>query len=180
MSELDIYPNSRLATSPVVPSLIGGLLNALTLPLFIFAAGPVSGGHLNPTVAIAAFFARLSTIPRSILYVGLQILGATIAGYFLRASFDTRSVSITLFPVNAESGDLADSMMLQFAVPGCVIDTSIVSEGSAFAIVCDRFHAHIPLIQRGFGPTTTIGIWPSSWTDTCWPDSRDHELRDGI
>lgn len=77
----------------MVPSLIGGLLNILTLPLFIFAAGPVSGGHVNPTITIATFFARLSTFPRSILYVSFQLLGATVAGYLLRSSFDTRSVS---------------------------------------------------------------------------------------
>ncbi|OQE24083.1 hypothetical protein PENFLA_c010G03018 [Penicillium flavigenum] len=84
----------HLATGPVVPSLIGGLLNTLTLPLFIFAAGPVSGGHVNPTITMATFFARLSTFPRSILYIGFQLLGATVAGYLLRSSFDTRSVSI--------------------------------------------------------------------------------------
>lgn len=84
----------HLATGPVVPSLMGGLLNTLTLPLFIFAAGPVSGGHVNPTITMATFFARLSTFPRSILYISFQLLGATVAGYLLRGSFDTRSVSI--------------------------------------------------------------------------------------
>ncbi|CAG7962071.1 unnamed protein product [Penicillium nalgiovense] len=102
----------QLATGPVVPSLIGGLLNTLTLPLFIFAAGPVSGGHVNPTITMATFFARLSTFPRSILYISFQLLGATVAGYLLRGSFDTRS----------------------FVIPGCFIDTSIVSVGSAFTI----------------------------------------------
>ncbi|KAJ5496976.1 hypothetical protein N7463_008963 [Penicillium fimorum] len=102
----------QLDTGPVVPSLIGGLLNALTLPLFIFAAGPVSGGHVNPTITIATFFARLSTFPRSILYVSFQLLGATVAGYLLRSSLDTRS----------------------FIIPGCAIDTSLVSIGSAFTI----------------------------------------------
>ncbi|KAJ5610417.1 hypothetical protein N7510_007136 [Penicillium lagena] len=97
---------------PVVSSLIGGLLNILTIPLFIFAAGPVSGGHVNPTITIATFCARLSTFPRSILYISFQLLGATVAGYLLRSSFDTRS----------------------FVIPGCVIDTSLVSVGSAFTI----------------------------------------------
>lgn len=80
-------------TQALVPSLLGGLTAILVLPLFIFAAGPVSGAHLNPTITIATLFARLATLPRCILYVGFQMLGGTIAGLLLRATFDTRSVS---------------------------------------------------------------------------------------
>ncbi|PGH04093.1 hypothetical protein AJ79_07193 [Helicocarpus griseus UAMH5409] len=122
---------NHLVTGPVVPSLIGGLLNTITLPIFIFAAGPVSGGHLNPTITIATFFARLSTFPRSILYVGFQILGATLAGLLLRASFDTQS----------------------FTVPGCIIDTRKVSQGSAFVI---EFVTDFVLIFLSFG----VGLDP--------------------
>jgi hypothetical protein len=43
-------------------------------------------------------FAQLSTFSRSLLYVGFQTLGAAIAGFLLRASLDTRSVS-DLYPI---------------------------------------------------------------------------------
>lgn len=90
---LTLARRSTFETKALVPSLLGGLTAILVLPLFIFAAGPVSGAHLNPTITIATLFARLATLPRCILYVGFQILGGTIAGLLLRASFDTRSVS---------------------------------------------------------------------------------------
>lgn len=83
---------STFASGALVPSLLGGLTAMLVLPLFIFATGPVSGAHLNPTITIATFFARLATLPRCILYVGFQTFGGAMAGLLLRASFDTRSV----------------------------------------------------------------------------------------
>ncbi|KAL3455807.1 aquaporin-like protein [Aspergillus heterothallicus] len=100
------------ASGPLVPGLIGGLTALLALPLFIYSAGPVSGAHINPIITIATFFSRLCSLPRAILYVSFQSFGAAVAGYLLRASMDTRS----------------------FVVPGCYIDTSIVSVGSAFTI----------------------------------------------
>jgi len=87
---------SELSTGPLVPALIGGITNALILPLFIFSAGPVSGGHLNPTITIATFFTRLSTFPRALLYVIFQTGGAGLAGLLVRASLGTREVSICL------------------------------------------------------------------------------------
>ncbi|KAJ5146131.1 uncharacterized protein N7515_000695 [Penicillium bovifimosum] len=122
---------SIFATGALVPSLLGGLTAILVLPLFIFAAGPVSGAHLNPTITIATFFGRLATLPRCILYVGFQVFGGAIGGLLLRASLDTRS----------------------FIVPGCFIDTTKVSAGSAFAI---EFTTDLALIFLSFG----VGLDP--------------------
>ncbi|KAJ5693989.1 hypothetical protein N7536_004401 [Penicillium majusculum] len=118
-------------TGALVPSLLGGLTASLVLPLFIFATGPVSGAHLNPTITIATFFGRLATLPRCILYIGFQTFGGAMAGLLLRASFDTRS----------------------FIVPGCYIDTTKVSVGSAFAI---EFTTDFALIFLSFG----VGLDP--------------------
>jgi glycerol uptake facilitator-like aquaporin len=79
--------------------LVAGASNAILLSLFIFAAGPVSGGHLNPTITIATFLSRLSTFPRAVLYVAFQVGGAGLGGLLVRASLDTRNVSLhQLFP----------------------------------------------------------------------------------
>ncbi|KFY29083.1 hypothetical protein V493_02568 [Pseudogymnoascus sp. VKM F-4281 (FW-2241)] len=122
---------NTFATGALVPSLIGGLTAVLALPLFIFATGPVSGAHLNPTITIATFFGRLSTLPRCILYVGFQTFGVAMGGLLLRASFDTRS----------------------FIVPGCYIDSTKVSAGSAFAI---EFTTDFALIFLSF----SVGLDP--------------------
>ncbi|KAJ6094495.1 hypothetical protein N7467_002008 [Penicillium canescens] len=122
---------STFATGALVPSLLGGLTAILVLPLLIFATGPVSGAHLNPTITIATFFGRLATLPRCILYIGFQTFGGAMAGLLLRASFDTRS----------------------FTVPGCYIDSTKVSAGNAFAI---EFTTDFALIFLSFG----VGLDP--------------------
>jgi glycerol uptake facilitator-like aquaporin len=65
-------------------SLYASLLNFVGLSLFIMAAAPASGGHLNPSITMATFFAGLSTLPRSVLYIVAQTLGAIVAGYWLK------------------------------------------------------------------------------------------------
>lgn len=91
---LEIYTNviPRSVTSPVVASAIGGIMAALTLPLYIFAAAPASGGHLNPMITMATFATRLSTLPRTVVYVVAQVTGATIGGYLLRAGVGDKIV----------------------------------------------------------------------------------------
>ena len=75
---------TRLPISLFAGTLYAALLNGITLILFIFAAGPASGGHLNPTITLATFFAGLSTFPRTVLYVTAQCTGAIVGAYWLR------------------------------------------------------------------------------------------------
>jgi glycerol uptake facilitator-like aquaporin len=83
---------SAFDSGPLVPGLVGMLSAVLTLPLFVYSAGPVSGAHINPIITIATFFSRLCSLPRAILYISFQTFGGAVAGWLLRASFDTRSV----------------------------------------------------------------------------------------
>lgn len=122
---------SELSTGPLVPSLVAGASNTILLSLFIFAAGPVSGGHLNPTITIATFFSRLSTFPRAVLYVTFQVGGAGLGGLLVRASLDTRD----------------------YKVGGCTIDTTLVKPVDAFAI---EFTTVMALIFLSFG----VGLDP--------------------
>lgn len=75
---------TTLRVSPMAVSLYASLLNFVGLSLFIMAAAPASGGHLNPSITMATFFAGLSTLPRSVLYIIAQTLGAIVAGYWLK------------------------------------------------------------------------------------------------
>jgi glycerol uptake facilitator-like aquaporin len=75
---------TTLRASPMAISLYAALLNTVGLSLFIFAAAPASGGHINPSITMATFFAGLSTLPRSVLYIVAQTLGAIVGGYWLK------------------------------------------------------------------------------------------------
>lgn len=105
-------PAGVFATVDFFGPLIGGITNWLILTTFTFTFGPVSGGHINPTISIATFFARLITLPRLILYVAAQMAGGTLAGLALRKSYGSRD----------------------FVAGGCWVDTSLVSVSDAFTL----------------------------------------------
>ncbi|PWW73642.1 aquaporin-like protein [Tuber magnatum] len=102
--------------SPITIAAAGGLSILLTLPLFIHAAGPASGGHINSMITIATFTAKLAALPRVIVYVFMQNLGGVAGGFLLRAG-------------------LGESATLGAVVPGCywAPDTGI-TDGQAFLI----------------------------------------------
>jgi glycerol uptake facilitator-like aquaporin len=92
--------------------LVGGVGNFVLLSLFIFIFGAVSGAHLNPTITIATFCARLCSLPRMVLYVAFQTIGGALAGLLARASYGSR----------------------YFKVGGCWIYTDVVPVADAFVV----------------------------------------------
>jgi glycerol uptake facilitator-like aquaporin len=54
------------------------------ITLFLYAAAPPSGGHLNPFITIATFCAGLCTLPRAIYYIFGQLVGALAGGFLLK------------------------------------------------------------------------------------------------
>ncbi|RAL11838.1 MIP transporter [Aspergillus homomorphus CBS 101889] len=91
---------------------VGSLVNWLTLTLCIFTFSNVTGSHLNPTITLATFFARLITLPRALIYLAAQTLGGALAGLILRAAYGSPA----------------------FAVGGCSIDTRLVPVQEAFLL----------------------------------------------
>lgn len=88
--------------SPFAATIYSAIASWIGLTLFIYAAAPVSGGHLkyvslenfeptigvlivhSPSITMATFTAGLSTMPRTVLYIVGQCVGAIIGGYWLR------------------------------------------------------------------------------------------------
>ena len=91
----------------------------------------MSGAHLNPTITLATFAARLSTLPRATLFIAFQLLGATLAGFLLRAANGNRD----------------------FKIGGCWLFPEEVSVGDAFAV---EFIAATALLFCAFG----VGLDP--------------------
>ncbi|PSN67864.1 aquaporin-like protein, partial [Corynespora cassiicola Philippines] len=127
---------------PITPAIFGAITNFLLISLFIFAGGPVSGGHFNPLITISTFTARLSIFPRTILYVFFQCAGAVVAGFLVRASLGTPAESLHI-------------------IPGCYVDPSVVAPAeayvletmSSFALVMIAFGVGLDPRQRDvFGP----------------------------
>lgn len=91
----------------------------------------VTGAHLNPTITLATFVARLTSLPRAVLYTSFQLCGASIGGLFLRAGLGNRD----------------------FKVGGCWLFPSEISAGDAFAV---EFMACTSLLFVAFG----VGLDP--------------------
>jgi uncharacterized membrane protein len=70
--------------SPITIPLYAGMINLLALSLFIYAAAPASGAHLNPLITLATFFTGLATLPRTLVYIAAQCVGAIVGAYWLR------------------------------------------------------------------------------------------------
>jgi hypothetical protein len=100
------------SVGPVFTVTYAAVTNTFLITLFIYTAGPITGAHFNPLITMATFFTRLSSLPRTILYIIFQCTGAVVGAFLLRAS------------IGASAKDLV-------VVPGCYVDTSIVTPGEA-------------------------------------------------
>ncbi|CAG8978502.1 hypothetical protein HYALB_00005077 [Hymenoscyphus albidus] len=102
--------------------LVGGLTNWVLITLFTYAFGAVTGAHLNPTITIATFFARLCSLPRMVLYVSFQTSFSALAGLMIRTALGTR----------------------EFKAGGCWVDTDVVVADIAACMVHGVFYFLIP------------------------------------
>lgn len=66
---------SLLYGAPLATPLIAGI----TLGLFVYILGPVSGGHFNPAVTIGLASIRKISLKDAIIYIVVQIIGALLA-----------------------------------------------------------------------------------------------------
>ncbi|KAH8881927.1 aquaporin-like protein [Thozetella sp. PMI_491] len=87
-----------------------GIYNAVFLAVFIYAAIPASGGHLNPFITFTTFLLGLCPLPRAVLYICAQTAGGALAGGLLLGSWGRERA-------------------VQFMGGGCFFDPSIISPG---------------------------------------------------
>ncbi|KAK9463190.1 aquaporin-like protein [Lipomyces oligophaga] len=131
---IPLAPNGQFGNfnnAAFIGPVVGGFSNFVLLALFTFVFGPVSGAHLNPTITIATFCARLCSFPRMVLYVALQTTGGALAGLMARASYGSR----------------------EFKVGGCWLYTDVVPVADAFAV---EFMTSTLLLFFAFG----VGLDP--------------------
>ncbi|KNG84714.1 MIP transporter [Aspergillus nomiae NRRL 13137] len=124
-------PAGVYSTAAFLGPIFGGLSNWMFLTLFIFSFSNVSGSHLNPTITLATFFARLISLPRMVIYLLGQTLGGALAGFMLRSAYGSRD----------------------FTVGGCSVNTSLVPVDEAFLL---EFIFSLVLIFLSFG----VGLDP--------------------
>jgi hypothetical protein len=82
---LDTIVISSFETKTESPKLIMSLLIAITTAILLLAVNPVSGGHMNPAITLAAALVGLISLSRAVVYIFAQCAGAVVGALALKA-----------------------------------------------------------------------------------------------
>lgn len=103
---------TKVSAGAVVPVALASLAQVFLVGLFVWGLGASTGAHLNPLITMGTLGARLCSLPRAILYIGFQCVGAVIAGWILRGALGTGTKGVEV-------------------IPGCFADPALISPGEA-------------------------------------------------
>ena len=70
-------------------------LAALTLGLFVYSVGHISGTHINPAVTIGAWSIKKISTNTAIAYIAFQFIGASLALFLVGLTVGMPSVTVT-------------------------------------------------------------------------------------
>jgi aquaporin Z len=127
--------------------------HGLAIAIMVTAIGHVSGGHLNPAVTISMLLMRKIEAPAAAAYVGIQLLGATLAALFVKVAFPT--------------GDtIKDGVGAPQLIDGVSMSQGIALEAMAtfflvwviFAVAVDRDGAFFKVAGLPIGFAVTMGL----------------------
>jgi MIP family channel proteins len=159
------------------------LAHGLALSIAVSATGAISGGVINPAIAIALAVARKLTPARCVAFVIAELIGATIAGYLVVAVFGHDKAIAdahwgTPTPGAGVTGGMAVLMevvltfLLGISVFLTAVDPrapkSIAGFGIGLTIAMDIL-AGGPISgasmnpARSFGPALASGVWDMHW-----------------
>jgi glycerol uptake facilitator-like aquaporin len=107
--------SSATVLGPILPVGIAAVVQFCVVTLFIFNLGPVTGAHLSPLITFATFLAKLTSLPRMILYITFQCIGGVVGAYILRAALGGGPTTLVFSP-------------------GCYVDPTKVPASQVFAL----------------------------------------------
>ncbi|CAN1300932.1 AQP4 [Linum perenne] len=82
---MDTIVISSYETKTSTPNLVMSILIAITVTLILLSTFPVSGGHINPVITLAALFTGLVSVSRAAIYISAQCAGAILGALALKA-----------------------------------------------------------------------------------------------
>ncbi|GLT70759.1 hypothetical protein SLA2020_428190 [Shorea laevis] len=82
---IDTIVISSFETKTESPKLIMSLLIAIITAILLLAANPVSGGHMNPAITLAAALVGVISVSRAAVYILAQCAGAVLGALALKA-----------------------------------------------------------------------------------------------
>ena len=150
------------------------LAHGLAILTMVYAIGHVSGAHINPAVTIGAWITHKIKSKDAGLYIVSQLLGATVAAFFLTILFvnaGTIGGPALGLGITLEQAILAEaiaSFFLVFVIFGVAIDKKGQSSAAGLAIgfvilmdilVIGGLTGGAMNPARAFGPALVSGVW---------------------
>ena len=151
--------------------------HGLVLMCMVYATAHISGGHVNPAVTIGMWITKNIKTAKAFGYIVSQLIGATVAGFLLKAIFVTAPVSANLGTPGLASGvsfgagvliEAVLTFFLVFTIFGVAVDKRAPAGiyGMAIGLVL-TFDILVGGVLTGgsmnpartFGPAVASGFW---------------------
>lgn len=146
------------------------LAHGLVLMAMIYCLGPISGGHFNPAVSLAAVIYGKINFSRFVCFSASQLLGGLYASYTLSALYgDIANLGMTtteLAPLNAVLIEAVATFLLVFVAFGTSGGVIGVAVGGILAIDILAFGAATGASMnpaRSLAPAFVSGLYHDSW-----------------
>lgn len=153
------------------PIAIGAILMAM-----IFAGGYISGAHYNPAVTVAVLIRGKISVPDSVAYIIVQILGGCAAGLvvdYMAGDMETNTIAMAN-TTKGIIGELAGTFALAFVVLNTA--TAVGTSGNSFYGLAIGFtvlamaYAFGGISKGAFNPAVAISLsimefapWSDIW-----------------
>jgi glycerol uptake facilitator-like aquaporin len=149
--------------------------HGLTIMVFAFAYGPISGGHMNPAVTVGVLAAGAMNIGESIGYIGSQLVGGVTGALFLSFVLGGASTGLgtpglahnlalgaTSLTITPAAGFLIEAVLAFFLVT-VVLSTAVAGRAGNLAPVAIGMTLTLNIIMGGaltgaaFNPARALG-----------------------
>jgi MIP family channel proteins len=143
------------------------LAHGLTIMIFAYAFGHISGTHINPAVTLGLVAAGKFEPMKALYYIIVQIAGAIVAGFVLLFVFGSPVGNLGATHVNYDATTMAGAFVLEmigtFFLVNTVLNAAVSGRGGNLAplaigltvTACIVFFG--PLTGASVNPARTIG-----------------------
>ena len=161
--------------------------HGLTIMVFAFAYGPISGGHMNPAVTVGVFAAGAMGVGEAIGYIASQLIGGVAGALFLStvlggaatglgmpALAHNLSLGATSLTITPAAGFMIEAVLAFFLVT-VVLSTAVAGRAGNLAPLAIGMTLTLNIIMggaltgaafnpaRALGPMVATGNFTDAW-----------------
>lgn len=147
--------------SPIATPLMAGL----TLLLFVYTIGSISGSHINPAVTIGLWSIKKISTKDSVQYILAQLVGAIVAILVVTLLGVSQTIPVVAANMNVFSAEVLGTFILVFGISSVVYKK--VNDAAAGIVIGGSLLLGISLAASAsngvLNPAVAIGIQSVNW-----------------